>query len=250
MNSVASPSPYCGTAPLPGELLARWNSDPVVITLLVFAMFTVVILNWLKPNVFKRKLAIAAVLALAFLLFISPFCALSSALFSVRVLHHIILTGIAAPLLVFSFATPNPPGIQLGPAAAAAHAVIFWFWHMPPVYEAALASSFVYWVMQTSLFGSAALLWFGVRTASKPIAILILLATMVQMGLLGALLTFAPSPLYASHLLTTDAWGLSALTDQQLAGMVMWNGGSAVYLVAALACLYRLVVRQTVSRQC
>ena len=55
-----------------------------------------------------------------------------------------------------------------------------------------------------------------------------------QMGLLAALLTFAPDPLYAEHLTTTAAFGLSALEDQQLAGLVMWVPGMAVFLVLAL----------------
>jgi putative membrane protein len=57
---------------------------------------------------------------------------------------------------------------------------------------------------------------------------------MVQMGLLGALITFAGEPLYAPHLLTTAAWGLTPLEDQQLGGLIMWAPAAAVYLVAAL----------------
>ena len=62
---------------------------------------------------------------------------------------------------------------------------------------------------------------------------------MVQMGLLGALITFAARPLYAPHWLTTQDWGLSPLDDQQLAGLIMWAPGSLVYLFAAVAILYR-----------
>jgi putative membrane protein len=42
------------------------------------------------------------------------------------------------------------------------------------------------------------------------------------MALLGAVLTFAPAPLYAIHLTAPLAWGLSPLADQQLAGLLMW----------------------------
>lgn len=43
---------------------------------------------------------------------------------------------------------------------------------------------------------------------------------MIEMGLLGALITFAPAPLYAPHLGTTHEWGLSPFEDQQLTGML------------------------------
>jgi cytochrome c oxidase assembly factor CtaG len=61
------------------------------------------------------------------------------------------------------------------------------------------------------------------------------LVSTVQMGLLGALITLAPRPLYAPHLLTTDAWGLAPLEDQQLGGLVMWIPGGVAYVVGALA---------------
>ncbi len=53
------------------------------------------------------------------------------------------------------------------------------------------------------------------------------------MGFLGALLTFAGRPLYASHLSTTVAFGMGPLADQQLAGLVMWVPGMAPYAAAA-----------------
>jgi len=61
----------------------------------------------------------------------------------------------------------------------------------------------------------------------------------VQMGLLGALLTFAEHPLYAPHLATTLAWGLTPLEDQQAAGLIMWAPAAALYLAGALVILGR-----------
>src|SRR3546814_5156702 len=66
-----------------------------------------------------------------------------------------------------------------------------------------------------------------------------LLAMMVQRGLLGALLTFSGSALYAPHLLTTQAWGMSSLQDQQLAGLIMWVPAAGLYLGAAMFLLAR-----------
>ena len=72
-----------------------------------------------------------------------------------------------------------------------------------------------------------------------PSAAISLLATMVAMGALGALIAFAPRALYAPHWITTHAWGLAPLEDQQIAGIVMWAPASLIYLLAALAILYR-----------
>lgn len=250
MDPISPWSPYCGTAPLPAELLWRWNLDPIVLILLATAILANRLLTTCSVQSPEQKIAVPLVLVIVFILFVSPFCALSSALFSVRVMHHIVLTSVAAPLLIFAIPAPKYRSIHFGFAAACAHAVIFWLWHLPPLYEAALASSAIYWSMQITLAGSAAMLWLGIRIAPKPIAIVLLLLTMMQMGLLGALLTLAQAPLYAPHLMTTEAWGMSPLTDQQLAGAVMWVGGSAIYLAAALMILWRLVGKKQPALKC
>jgi putative membrane protein len=54
------------------------------------------------------------------------------------------------------------------------------------------------------------------------------------MGLLGALIVFAPGPLYLVHLASTASWGLSPLADQQLAGLLMWVPASLPYLGVGL----------------
>jgi putative membrane protein len=85
--------------------------------------------------------------------------------------------------------------------------------------------------MQISLLGSAWLLWRAILAPglSGP-ALIALVATIGQMGLLGALIVFAPRPLYLVHLASTASWGLVPLADQQLAGLLMWVPASLPYL--------------------
>ncbi len=119
--------------------------------------------------------------------------------------------------------------------------MLLWIWHAPAAYAAALSHDGLYWLMQATLLGSAALFWARLRHASPVAAVGALLFSMMQMGLLGALLTFSPSAFYAPHWLTTQAWGLSPLEDQQLAGLIMWVPAAGVYLGAALLRLNRLL---------
>jgi putative membrane protein len=67
------------------------------------------------------------------------------------------------------------------------------------------------------------------------------------MGLLGALITFAGGALYAPHLLVTQAWGLTPLQDQQLAGLIMWVPAAGLYLGAALFLAQRWLAREAGS---
>ncbi|MDP2780641.1 cytochrome c oxidase assembly protein, partial [Devosia sp.] len=64
------------------------------------------------------------------------------------------------------------------------------------------------------------------------------LASATQMGLLGALLVFAPQPLYLPHLATTLAFGVSPVDDQQLGGLIMWVPANLPLLAVVL---WRLV---------
>ena len=208
---------------MPAELLARWNFDPLLFAALAAAYV-------IGRRCEARPLPLAAGLAILLALFASPLCALGSALFSVRVSHHLILTTLAAPVIAAAF----PRGGGSVTAWTAGHAVVWWAWHTPTAYAFALASDAGYWLMQTTLLLSAVGFWRAVRAALPPVAVAGLLATMVQMGLLGALLTFAGMPVYAWHLVTTQPWGLTPLEDQQLAGLIMWVPGAGAYLGAAL----------------
>jgi putative membrane protein len=56
---------------------------------------------------------------------------------------------------------------------------------------------------------------------------------------LAAVLSFATSPFYAYSLLPSRPGGISALTDQQLGGGMMWVPGAIPYSIAFVALLFR-----------
>ena len=219
-------TPYCGPGSTPADWLMRWNLDPVLLALLAGAAL------WagLRMQGRNRIAGLTATGVLA-VIFVSPLCALSSALFSARTVHHVLLVAVAAPLLAASVRARPVGPLAL---AVAVQALVFAGWHTPGAYEAALSSDGVYWAMQISLLASATWFWSAVRAASAPAGVAALLAAMVVMGLIGALITFAPQPLYAPHLLTTGAWAMTPLEDQQAAGLIMWAPAAALYLIAAL----------------
>ena len=220
---------YCGPAAIPADLWLRWNADPFLLTMLI--ALAVVVGRGRSAD----SRAGWGALALLAVVFVSPLCALSSALFSARVLHHVLLIAAVAPLLALAFPMRrigSPPLALL----VGVHAVILWLWHAPGPYAWGLASVPGYWLMQLSLLGSAWLLWRAILTplAQPGPALIALVATVVQMGLLGAVIVFAPQPLYAVHFLSTAAWGMSPLADQQLAGLLMWVPAILPYLGVGL----------------
>lgn len=231
--------PYCGAAPQPDGWLARWNDDPVLLA----ALAGVALVLWRTADGPSGRQRALAALALAAVLFFSPFCALSSALFSARVTHHVLLAAVLAPLLAWALPMARmrvPGGLALWTVV---QALVFWLWHAPSAYAAALSSDAMYWGMQLSILGTAIGFWSALRQARTMPAVAGLLVSTVLMGLLGALITFAGVPLYAPHYLTTMPWGMTPLEDQQLAGLVMWVPSAALYLAAAVWLGRRELVR-------
>ena len=255
-------TPYCGTAPSPDTLLSRWNLDPVLIAGLVVLGCAYAIgaqrMNR-RQHVLGRsdQAAFWTGWAVAAGALISPLCALSVSLFAARIGQHMILELVAAPLVAagrpvavfaaaFGRTDARPEARTMPLLATGVFALLLWFWHAPGPYAVTFSSIALYWAMHLSLFAAAVWLWSALldRFSRHTIAAAFGgIASTVQMGLLGAIITFAPRALYAPHASTTWAWGLSPLADQQLGGAIMWVPGCAAFLLVALFALWRAIER-------
>lgn len=210
---------YCGPIPYPTDLWSRWNFDPVLVLALAGLSF------WLRPSLCRM----AAVMVLM-VIFVSPLCALAAALFSARVVHHVLLVAVAAPLIAAAW--PARRARFAVPSFVAA-TVTLWIWHLPAAYDLALSNVVIYWLMQITLLASAVAVWRRVlHPEQEPgVALLLTFGSFIQMALLGALLTLAPQQLYAIHAVAPLSWGLTPLEDQQLGGLIMWIPAAVPFLI-------------------
>ncbi|MDP3195164.1 cytochrome c oxidase assembly protein [Tabrizicola sp.] len=208
---------YCGPAPAPEEILLRWNLDP-------WALAVIAGLALLSG---RSRPGYAAVVVLT-ITFLSPLCALSAALFSARVVHHVLLVAIAAPLLALARPSRRSTGAGLPFLLATA---ALWLWHLPVAYDAALSDMAVYWVMQASLLALAWMFWRAVFSQPAGAGVVWVFLGYLGMGMLGAILTLAPNGLYAAHASAPLMWGMTPLADQQLGGLVMWMPAGLPYAV-------------------
>jgi putative membrane protein len=237
---VAPSLAYCGAPPSPGELLHRFNLDPVLIAILALLMLA----HYALAHGRRAKRYALGGWLVATAAFVSPLCALSVSLFSARIAQHMILLLIAAPLIALAWPKPlGQRGAWSAWLAAAAFFVALWFWHMPAPYDATFSSSLVYWLMHVTLFGSGIALWRELlhhrRSHTGEILLVSTLSSM-QMGLLGALFTLAARPLFLAHLSTSAVWGYTPLQDQQLGGILMWVPGILLFLWVGLRAIQRL----------
>ncbi|HEX6533161.1 MAG TPA: cytochrome c oxidase assembly protein [Gemmatimonadaceae bacterium] len=195
----------------------------------------------------------------------SPLHELGERLFSAHMAQHELLMVVAAPLLVVG--RPLAPmvwalprrwrrgatawsrsrawravwGVASAPWAAwTCYAVVFWLWHVPRAYEAALGSEWVHALEHASFLGAALLFWWSVLPGAggrgrgrEGVGVLSLFTTAVHSSILGALLTFSAAPWYPVYE-GGGAGVAGALADQQLAGLVMWVPAGASYVIVAL----------------
>lgn len=232
--------PYCGPLIAPGELLYAWNGDPWLMAALTIAGLGVFWLRTrMQESVVRDRAFLVAAIGLV-VAFVSPLCAATVALFSARALHHIVLVSVIAPALAVALPwRALPAAVAMGLTSIALIA-----WHVPAIYDAAWSHVPVYWILQGALLVPAWLFWSAVlrpvQTAEGLFAHALGIGGLAAvMGFVGAILTFAPSGLYPQHLVGTDAFGLTLLADQQLAGLIMWVPGFAPLAVIAFWTLRR-----------
>jgi cytochrome c oxidase assembly factor CtaG len=226
-----------------------------------------------------RALAFAAGLAAVGAALASPLDALAEGLFWAHMIQHLMLVLVAAPLLVLGaplqpllWTMDAPARRRLGlwwnrrrllPAlvgllttplvAWMLHAGAAWAWHLPGAYLAALGDERVHALEHATFLGTALLFWWAVlqpagrRRMDRGMTVLYVVTAGMQGGLLGALLTFAGRPFYPGQSAVAAARGLTALEDQQLAGLIMWLPAGLAYFAAAAA-LFLLWMRAEEAR--
>lgn len=195
---------------------------------------------------------------------LSPLHDLGEDLFAAHMIQHVLLVAVAAPLLVLgrpggalSWSLPVSWRRRLGslararpvargwavvtnpPVATLVHGVALWAWHVPGLFDAALANAWLHWLEHLSFLGTAVLFWWAMlgraaRVHGYGLSVACLFLTLLHQSLLGTLLTLSPRLWYAPAPGAT-AWGLTALEDQQLAGLIMWIPAGVLYMLAALA---------------
>lgn len=255
--------------------LAAWSWDPAVL-LFVAAAGGVYLRGWLHLRTRRIALALsfAGGLSLILLALCSPIGTYDQVLFSAHMTEHLLLALGAAPLLLLGkplvpllwglptqerrglarllkpdSMLPRIGGAMVDPKTALTlYVVVFGVWHIPPLYDLAQGDTLVHYTEHALFFGTALAFWWpvihphgGPRRLPKIASVLYFAGPMFEGTLLGALLAFAHSPVYATYAAAPRVTPLSVLDDQQLAGLIMWIPGGFVYAAAVLALLASLL---------
>ncbi len=212
----------------------------------------------------------AAGVAALFLATVWPLDALGESSLAAHMAQHMLLLAFAPPLLlagrplaVIAHSLPRAwsggayrlaaePANRLAPAlaaATAAHVAVMAIWHLPSATAAALGNDALHWAMHGSFLLAGLWFWAAVfRRVRDPdtgagAGVVAIVAVMMQMGFVGALLTFATRPLYPVYVERAAAAGISSLADQQLAGLIMWVPACLPYLLGGVWLVQRALER-------
>lgn len=178
-----------------------------------------------------------------------PIHDLGDSLFSVHMVEHMILSLVVPALLLmgtprwladFTIGRPKVAAVLrplARPAAAfAIFNVTFIAIHWPELVEAMLTNAFAHFAVHTWLFVAATLMWMPVLSPTpaiprlkRPTAMFYLFAQSLLPTIPASFLTFSSVPLYPVYGDASLAFGLSPLSDQTIAGVIMKLGGGLLF---------------------
>ena len=122
-------------------------------------------------------------------------------------------------------------------------------WHVPAVYDAALRHELLLHLEHGTYFLSGVLLWWPVfhdapRRVGSGARALYVFAAFLFASPLGLMLALLPSPIYDFYVEAPRLWGLTALEDQQLAGLVMAVSEAIVFFAVFAVYFLRFMAEE------
>jgi putative membrane protein len=254
-------------------LLSAWDWEPSVVTgcaALVVGYFVLLLVRrtpWSAAEALVGPtISFLTGVVMLLLALVSPIDTLADGyLFSAHVVQHFLLALIIPPLWLLGTPRALAEAALRRPLTsrierAVAQPLVAWtlgvgtmiLWHLPPLFNAALASGSLHIFQHLSFLITGTIFWWPIlgpieerRLAPLHHTISYLFSACVCCSLLGAVLTFMPPGAYPVYLnpddrlgilrLVRSGWGLDPKTDQQLGGLLMWVPGCFVYLSGILA---------------
>jgi putative membrane protein len=181
-------------------------------------------------------------LTLVLVALVSPLDEISQQLAAAHMVQHLLLADFVPITLILAFTK-----VLLRPVTREINAVeqragwlghpvmgviayvgFMWLWHVPALYDAALRHGGVHVVEHLTFAASGSLYWWHLISPIRsrlrlggmaPVAYMV--STKLLVGALGVLLAFYPKLLYTPYAIHGERWGLSPLTDQHVAGLIM-----------------------------
>jgi putative membrane protein len=191
-------------------------------------------------------------------------------LFTVHMFQHLLLADFAPILLLLgltrAFMRPavrrlRPVEEALGPLAHPIVALValvatMWAWHLPALYELALDNAWAHALEHAMFFTTGLIFWWFLiepvpprHRLTGPASIAYVSSAKLLMGALGVVLAFAPNAIYDTYESAPRAWGMSAVTDLNVGGLMMMFEQSLVLVIVFAIAFSRMLERSERDQQ-
>ena len=178
-----------------------------------------------------------------------------SYLFSAHMVQHLSLAFAVAPLMVMGVtadmlrplirhrAVRGVAEFVTAPTRCfAIFNVVLAGWHLPPMYNYALAHHPVHIVQHLMFLAASVLMWWPVLSPmpelprlSYPGQMLYLFLLSIPMAIVSVYISYADSILYPMYASAPRVWGISPMNDQLMGGLIMWiPGGFFLYTIISI----------------
>ena len=251
------------TAPDLAAIVARFAFDPLWDAALLAAAALYLAALWrvrARPADARRAGAFLLGLALVFAATQSPLEHYGTRLLWADFAGMLLLTMVAPPLLLLgapltlAFRASGPRGrarlrrfyrgramrvVAMPLVSWLLFAAVTYAWQFTALTEVAARNVFARDLQQLSLLAVALLFWWPALCAdpapwrmNHPLRLLYVAVEMTHKGLFGGMFLSLNTPVHESFAAAAPAWSVSAMADQRLAILVLWVGGSLVFLAA------------------
>ena len=213
-----------------------------------------------RPHPLRFQFAFYGGLLLVLVAALSPIEYWGNTLLWVNFLGFLILTMIAAPLLVLgapltlAFRASGPGGrrrlrwlYRRSPFSLLTHPIFTWLffavltyaWQFTALTELAANNAYLRDVQLLTLLFASVLFWIPALQVdpvrwrlSYPLRFLYVLLEMAHKALFGGMFLSLNTPFHEELAANLPAWAPSPMTDQRIAIVILWIGGSLLFLVA------------------
>ena len=180
-------------------------------------------------------------------------------LFSAHMVQHLVLTLVVPPMLL-----AGTPGWMIRPALGipviaafarvltrpmvcfATFNVVLAAWHLPVLYNYAMAHHDVHIVQHLMFLSAAVMLWWPVLSQlpelprlSYPMQMLYLFLTSIPMSIVAVYITYSSALLYPAYAGAARVAPLTPMEDQLLGGLIMWIPGGLVFFAVISVIFFR-----------
>jgi putative membrane protein len=185
-------------------------------------------------------------------------------LYSAHMVQHMVFTLLAAPLLIAgtpawmwrAVLSPRPVFVTFRFLTRPVVALIAFnglllFTHWPEVVEASVGSELTHFTLHVLLFGSAIVVWWPIMSPlvelpalTPPAQMMYLFMQSLAPTIPASFLTFGHTLLYPVYGTFPRIWGISALNDQLIAGLLMKIVGGLILWVFIATIFFRWHARE------